>query len=408
MKFIVIGITDHPKPWFPPEVMETIRQGKVFSGGRRHHEIVMPLLPPDAQWIDITVPLDKVFEQYKSLSFVHSLSSIIVFASGDPLFFGFANTLRREFPEADIKVYPTFNSLQMLAHRLVMPYHDMHIVSLTGRPWPEFDRALIEHTHKIGILTDREHTPSAIAQRMLEYGYLNYEMFIGEHLGNPDKERITTLTVEEAIERTFEMPNCVIIRSKGQGARSKRHGIPDEEFTLLDGREKMITKMPIRLLTLQALDLPCRHVFWDIGFCTGSVSIETRLQFPHLQIEAFEIRPECEAIIQENARRFGAPDINVHIGNFLTTDISELPRPDAVFIGGHGGRLKEIMAKVLQYLSPDGVIVFNSVTSPMVPTKSRQLWDEACTSLGLHQEPPLHVVLNDYNPIDILKASRKP
>ena len=417
MKFIVIGITDHPKPWFPPEVMETIRQGKVFSGGRRHHEIAMPLLPPDAQWIDITVPLDKVFEQYKSLSFVHSLSSIIVFASGDPLFFGFANTLRREFPEADIKVYPTFNSLQMLAHRLVMPYHDMHIVSLTGRPWPEFDRALIEHTHKIGILTDREHTPSAIAQRMLEYGYLNYEMFIGEHLGNPDKERITTLTVEEAIERTFEMPNCVIIRSKGQGAmengqwrgtRNRRYGIPDEEFTLLDGREKMITKMPIRLLTLQALDLPCRHIFWDIGFCTGSVSIETRLQFPHLQIEAFEIRPECEAIIQENARRFGAPDINVHIGNFLTTDISELPRPDAVFIGGHGGRLKEIMAKVLQYLSPDGVIVFNCVTSPMVPTKSRQLWDEACTGLGLHQEPPLHVVLNDYNPIDILKASRKP
>ncbi len=408
MKFIVIGITDHPKPWFPPEVMETIRQGKVFSGGRRHHEIAMPLLPPDAQWIDITVPLDKVFEQYESLSYVHSLSSIIVFASGDPLFFGFANTLRREFPEADIKVYPTFNSLQMLAHRLVMPYHDMHIVSLTGRPWPEFDRALIEHTHKIGILTDREHTPSAIAQRMLEYGYLNYEMFIGEHLGNPDKERITTLTVEEAIERTFEMPNCVIIKSKGQGARSKRYGIPDEEFTLLDGREKMITKMPIRLLTLQALDLPCRHVFWDIGFCTGSVSIEARFQFPHLQIEAFEIRPECEAIIQENARRFGAPDINVHIGNFLTIDISELPRPDAVFIGGHGGHLKEVMAKVLQYLSPDGVIVFNSVTSPIVPTNSRQLWDEACTSLGLRQEPPLHVALNDYNPIDILKASRKP
>ena len=409
MKFIVIGITDHPKPWFPPEVMEIIKQGTVFSGGRRHHEIVMPLLSPDAQWIDITVPLDKVFEQYKSLSILAPCTlPIIIFASGDPLFFGFANTLRREFPEADIKVYPTFNSLQMLAHRLVMAYHDMRIVSLTGRPWPEFDRALIERTPKIGILTDREHTPSAIARRMLEYGYSNYEMCIGEHLGNPDKERITTLTVEEAIERTFEMPNCVIIRSKGQGARSKRYGIPDEEFALLDGREKMITKMPIRLLTLQALDLPCRRVFWDIGFCTGSVSIEARLQFPHLQIEAFEIRPECEALIQENARRFGAPDIHVHIGNFLTTDISELPRPDAVFIGGHGGRLKEIMVKALQYLAPDGIIVFNSVTSPMVPTNSRQLWDEACDCLGLHQEPPLHIVLNDYNPIDILKASRKP
>ena len=64
MKFIVIGITDNPNPYFPPEVMAIIRDGKVFSGGKRHHEIVAPLLPADAEWIDITVPLDTVFEQY--------------------------------------------------------------------------------------------------------------------------------------------------------------------------------------------------------------------------------------------------------------------------------------------------------------------------------------------------------
>jgi len=66
MKFIVIGITDNPNPWFPPEVLELIKQGKVFSGGKRHHEIVAPLLPQDAEWIDITAPLDAVFEQYRS------------------------------------------------------------------------------------------------------------------------------------------------------------------------------------------------------------------------------------------------------------------------------------------------------------------------------------------------------
>ena len=174
----------------------------------------------------------------------------------------------------------------------------------------------------------------------------------------------------------------------------------------------MITKMPIRLLTLQALDLPKRQVFWDIGFCTGSVSIEARLQFPHLTVCAFEIRPECEAIISENARRFGAPGIDIHIGDFLETDITALPRPDAVFVGGHGGRLKDIMAKVLTVLAPDGVIVFNSVTSPVVSKMtdrpgSRQLWDEACTALHLSQEPPLQLQLNDYNPIEILKASHK-
>ena len=389
--------------------MNIIKQGKVFSGGKRHHEIVSLHLPADAQWIDITVPLDAVFEQYQIVNCKLSNCKLIVFASGDPLFFGFANTIKRKMPEADIVVYPTFNSLQMLAHRLVMPYHDMRIVSLTGRPWPEFDRALIEKAPKIGILTDREHTPSAIAQRMLDYGYDSYQMSVGEHLGNPSLEKITTLSLEEAAHRDFEHPNCVIAEANSSLFTlhsSLTFGLPDSDFALLDGREKMITKMPIRLLTLQALDLPKRHVFWDIGFCTGSVSIEARLQFPHLTICAFEIRPECEAIIQENARRFGAPGIDIHIGDFLETDISSLPRPDAVFIGGHGGHLKEIIAKVLTVLSEDGVIVFNSVTSPKVPIDSRRLWDEACQELGLQQEPPLHIQINDYNPIEILKIKR--
>jgi precorrin-6Y C5,15-methyltransferase (decarboxylating) len=421
IRFVIIGITDNPQPWFPPEVLEVIKQGRIFSGGKRHHEIVASFLPSEAQWIDITVPLDAVFEEFNVKCLMFNVNSIIVFASGDPLFYGFANTVQRKLPEAKIIVYPSFNSLQLLAHRLVMPYHDMRIVSLTGRPWPEFDKALIERTDKIGVLTDREHTPVTIAKRMLDYGYTGYQMHVGEHLGNPLLEKVSTLTLEEASQRDFSMPNCLILsrenntkeyrRSALPLGSSKNIGIPDADFALLDGREKMITKMPIRLLTLQALELPRHRVFWDIGFCTGSVSVEARLLFPHLQVCSFEVRPECEALIHENARRFGAPGIDVHIGDFLETDISGLPRPDAVFIGGHGGHLKEIMAKVLLVLAPDGVIVFNSVSSPIVAQitnrpSSRQLWSEACLALGLKQTPPLKIQLNDYNPVEILKATQ--
>ena len=399
MKFIVIGISDAPEPFFTPEIQEIIKNGQVFSGGKRHHEIVAPLLPTDAQWIDITTPLDAVFEQYQSLT-----TNIIVFASGDPLFFGFANTIKRKMPEAEITLHPTFNSLQLLAHRLVMPYHDMRIVSLTGRPWPGFDKALIERTTKIGILTDKEHTPAAIAQRMIDYGYTAYQMHVGEHLGNPSLECVTTLSLDEASRREFSHPNCLIIEQQGE-MPTRLFGIPDADFTLLDGREKMITKMPIRLLTLQALELRKKNVFWDIGFCTGSISIEARLQFPHLQICAFEIRPECEAIIKENTRKFGTPGIDIHIGDFLEADLSALPRPDAVFIGGHGGHLKEIMAKVKTVLAENGCIVMNSVKAPLVKTDSHQLWNEACQELGLKQELPTRIILNENHPIEILKAT---
>ena len=390
----IIGISDSRSVWFPPEVADVIRRGRVFSGGRRHHEIVASLLPDGARWIDITVPLEGVFRQYERYDHV------VIFASGDPLFFGFANTVRRELPRAEIRVYPTSNSLQTLAHRMVMPYHDMHVVSLTGRDWQKLDEALIVGETMIGCLTDRTKTPHAISRRMREYGYTNYRMTVGENLGNEEKERVSAYD-EEAV---YEHPNCIILEKTAE--RPRPFGIPESEFALLDGRVKMITKMPIRLLTLQALGLPRRHVLWDIGACTGSVSIEGRLQFPHLRVEAFEIRPECEAIIGENARRHGAPGINIHIGNFLETGVESLPRPDAVFIGGHGGRLKEIMAKVLTVLAPGGVIVMNSVKAPKVATDSHLLWDEACQALGLRQEPPMRIVLDNHHPREILKCSR--
>ena len=404
MKFTVIGITDAPNPFFPPEVMEIIKAGRVFSGGKRHHAIMASLLPEGATWIDITVPLDTVFGQY-----AHMDADVIVFASGDPLFFGFANTIRRMLPKAEILLFPSFNSLQMLAHRLVMPYHDLRVVSLTGRPWPTLDQALIGRTGKIGVLTDRQHTPAAIAQRLLEYGYDYYTMHVGVHLGNPQCEQVVTLSLEEAAQTSFDHPNCLILYAEKMPA--KPFGIPDWKFDLLDGREKMITKMPIRLLTLQALDLPEKQVFWDVGFCTGSVSIEARLQFPHLQVVAFEIRPECEELMLLNSRRFGAPGIEVKIGDFLDVGTDNLPRPDAVFIGGHGGKLKEIIAKVCKVLPSGGCIVTNSVSSPVVQRmtdrpSSKELFHEACKELGLKEEAPTHVQLNDYNPIDILKCRK--
>lgn len=393
MRFYVIGITDSTQPFFTPEVLRVISQGRVFSGGKRHHEIVAPLLPEGAEWIDITAPVTEVITRYRA-------PETVVFASGDPLFFGFANTLRRLLPEAEIKVYPTFNSLQTLAHRLVMPYHDMHIVSLTGRPWPLFDRALIERQPKIGVLTDRQHTPAAIASRMLYYGYDNYTMHVGEHLGHPHEERVTTVTLHEAAEREWQQPCCVILTATRQHPR--RCGLPDAEFALLDGRERMITKMPIRLLTLQALQPYRREVLWDVGFCTGSVSVEARLMFPHLTVVAFEVRPECEALIHANARHFGTPGITVRMGDVTEVPLDDLPLPDAIFIGGHGGRLKEIMARLLPRLADGGCMVMNSVSA-----NSRQLFEEACTLLHLNMEQPLRVSINDYNTIEILKCTKQ-
>lgn len=400
-KFFVIGIPDSPDFHFAKEVEELFTTARVFSGGKRHHELVGDKLPVGTRWIDITVPLDDVFRQYSAVE-----SPIVVFASGDPLFFGFANTIRRKMPDAEIIVYPWFNSLQTLAHRMVIPYHDMRIVSLTGRDWPEFDRALIERADKIGLLTDRQHSPSAIAQRMIEYGYTQYQMTIGEHLGNREKEKVRTISLSEAAHDTSEYPNCLILQASSP-LPPRRLGIPDHEFMLLDGRSKMITKMPIRLLSLQAMDLYQRREMWDVGFCTGSVSVEARLQFPHLHITSFEIRQEGRILMQENCHRFGAPGIEVHIGDFMQEDLSVLKAPDAVFIGGHGGHLRDMMHRIYKYLRPGGCIVMNAVISQVVPVDSRAIFEATATELGMTLQSAERIQLDEFNPIIILKAIKQ-
>lgn len=389
--FHIIGISDSRNPFFSPEAEAVIKEGKVFSGGKRHHEIVASRLPAGTEWIDITVPLEKVFERYRPYP------QIVVFASGDPLFFGFANTVRRMLPDAAIKLYPTFNSLQLLAHRLLLPYQDMRIVSLTGRKWDGLDKALIEESALIGVLTDREKTPAAIAGRMLDYGYDNYRMSVGELLGNEEQEQVRTCTLQEAKETEFRFPNNLILQRTNR--RPRLFGIPDQAFSLLNGRTKMITKRPVRLLDLSMLDLRERTSFWDIGFCTGSVSIEAKLQFPHLQITAFERREEGRTLMEQNSRRFGTPGITALIGDFMETDLASLPRPDAVFIGGHGGQLIEMLEKLNSVLLPGGTIVFNSVSE-----ESKRLFQEGIQSIGKEVTESLRLQTDTFNAIEIMKA----
>ncbi len=416
--FTVIGITDSRHQWFSPEVMEVIKAGKVFSGGKRHHEIMMDFLPENAVWIDITVPLSEVFKQYEQYD------DIVVFASGDPLFFGFANTIQRECPGCEMKVYPSFNSLQMLAHRMCLPYHDMHVVSLTGRPWDKFDDALINGEPLIGVLTDKKNTPQAIWQRMQDYGYTNYTMTIGENLGNEEKERIIEIQPPSPPRGSFldtsfrygvssegsllykKLPlgglgglNCLILQKTN--TRPRPFGIPESAFHLLDGRAKMITKMPIRLMSLSMMQLRERKSMWDVGFCTGSVSIEAKLQFPHLKITAFEVREEGRELMEKNSRKFGAPGIDAVIGDFLQLDLSDYPKPDAVFIGGHGGNLPEMMEKIYRELTEGGVIVMNTVVQ-----SSYDAFMESAKKLGMKLEEPVRIALDDFNPITILKATK--
>lgn len=73
--------------------------------------------------------------------------------------------------------------------------------------------------------------------------------------------------------------------------------------------------------------------------------------------------------------------------------------PDAVFIGGHGGHLAEIISKAAALMQPGGCVVFNAVTQ-----SGKAAFLEGAVASGLRVMLPVRAAIDNYNPIDIMKA----
>ncbi|MBN2484767.1 MAG: precorrin-6y C5,15-methyltransferase (decarboxylating) subunit CbiE [Bacteroidales bacterium] len=388
----IIGIND-TQPSFTDEQKRIISLCINFAGGERHFQLVKDVLPKNHQWRNITVPLSDLIDEINETQ-----GNWIVFASGDPWFFGIANTLKREFPTATIHSFPLFNSIQILGHRLGINYGDYKPISLTGRHWKEFDKALITGECRMAILTDRKNTPPVIAERMRNYGYSNYKIYYGEHLGG-EEEKVLTLTLKEALTLDYKHPNCLLLEKTDDAIPQKL--IPESEFQILDNRPNMITKMPVRLATLASMELNSKTVLWDIGACTGSISIEARLNYPDLQIVAFEQHHNRMLMMENNCKQFQCPGIEMLEGDYLQIDKEELMPPDAVFLGGHGGKMEEILDDISKRLLPGGIISFNSVSET---SEERFLkWTEKnnytikCKQL---------IQVDKYNPIQIITIKK--
>jgi precorrin-6Y C5,15-methyltransferase (decarboxylating) len=392
--YTVVGLPNTTLVELPAEVSRLVAAHAVFSGGWRHHELVKSLLPRPHIWIPIGGDMPALFVEYRA-----ARAPILVFASGDPLFFGIVRTIQTHDAAATLAVYPAFNSVQRLCAKIGLPYEQVRNTSVHGRSWQQLDESLLRYEPLIAVLTDGVRTPTAIAQRLLDYNFGHYEMVVGEDLDGPH-ERLGCYTLAEAAQVEFLPLNCVLLRQTSAPTRS--WGLDDAAFVGLPGRPGMITKKAIRLLSLAQLGLAGKRVFWDVGFCTGSVAIEARRLFPQLAVVAFEQRPECEAILDINARQLSAPGIRVVMGDFFAQDLAALSVPEAVFVGGHGGRLPELLARLDALLPPGGTVVLNAV----LPESHDQFLVQA-HALGWELPTPQRVQLDQHNPIWVLTA-RKP
>jgi precorrin-6Y C5,15-methyltransferase (decarboxylating) CbiT subunit len=135
-------------------------------------------------------------------------------------------------------------------------------------------------------------------------------------------------------------------------------GIPDDDF--IRGAVPM-TKEDVRVLTVCRARLAPGLTVWDVGAGTGSLTVEAALFTPGGRVYAVERNHEGAALIEENCHRFGVGNVTVLQGE-APGALLPLPAPDRVFIGGSGGRLKEILAVCAENMAAGGIVVVNAIT----------------------------------------------
>jgi precorrin-6Y C5,15-methyltransferase (decarboxylating) len=304
---------------------------------------------------------EKVAQLIKESS--HSCFAVPV--SGDVGFFSAAagihealnEILRDEGEQADIRFIPGLSSLSCFFARLKMPWQDAALHSLHGAAG---DIAGQVRRHRKTFCLTGNNLP-AIGQALIRAGYGGLPVYIGENLGY-EEEKITQTTAAALTERTSPALAVLLIINDGFDPRV-RTGIADGEFCR--GNIPM-TKAEVRAVTLAKLAVSPGDICYDIGAGTGSVTVEMALAAYGGQVFAIEQKGEAVALIEENCRRFHVGNVTPVLGRapealHTLEALEKLPAANAVFIGGAGGKRKEILEYVVAR-NPLVRIVVNAIT----------------------------------------------
>jgi precorrin-6Y C5,15-methyltransferase (decarboxylating) len=296
--------------------------------------------------------------------------SVMVLASGDPLFYGIGRWFSQRYDATELVFYPAVSSLQVACHRLGVSLQDVEVLSLHGRPAAKMLTRLRQHQPLL-ILTDQHSTPSALAKICIDAGFDEAQLTVLEALGYPEESirrfRAEALIDSDTDTHTAEFhPLHVTLLEPGtnHGYLPAFPGIPDSHFvTDSDTPGKgMITKREVRLAILSLMQLQPKDHVWDIGAGCGGVAIEMAYWQPQASIEAIEHHPERLRCLNANRLRFGVVSNLTVIEGRALESISDLTVPNKVFIGGSGGELPALLSSVWSLLPQGGVLVVSAVT----------------------------------------------
>ena len=189
----------------------------------------------------------------------------------------------------------------------------------------------------------------------------DFDMAVAERLCQSDERIVSGISIHAAAQMPFADPNVVLLWRNKLRAPQVLFGLPDASFEQRHPEKGLITKNEVRAVSLARMQLRADSVVWDIGAGSGSVGLEAARLCRQGHVYAIEKNVDDNAIVGRNRQAMGISNHTLVHGK-APEGLADWADPDAVFIGGSGGELAELIALILTRLKPDGWLVMNFVT----------------------------------------------
>jgi precorrin-6Y C5,15-methyltransferase (decarboxylating) len=352
----VIGIGDDGCSSLTSRALGAVAKAHYLVGGERH----LAFFPQfQGERIVVKDGIGAILERVAEVAYENN---VCVLASGDPLFFGIGGMLIKKLGSEHVEVLPHPSSVQWAFARIGLKWDDATIISLHGRKDESFLTRLRYHA-KVAILTDAQNSPSVIANTLLRHNDKEWNAWVCENLAGAG-ERVRRFELAELAACTDIGALNVLVLMRSNPAWRRPATIPflhEDEFAKRIPKKGLITKREVRLLSLAALGISRDSIVWDIGAGSGSVSIEAAMLAPEGRVYAVEVDPEGVEICRENLLTHSIDNVVVVAGR-APEALAGLPAPNAVFVGGSKGSMREIIDFSLDHLVPGGRLVANAIT----------------------------------------------
>lgn len=314
------------------------------------------------------------FKSYKTIDIINFIkekfensqdSSAVVLMSGDTGFYSGTQSLYKHIEamaknsenilhKVDMQIVPSISSISYLASRYNISWHDMKIVSLHGRTGHLAHE--LKTNKKVFVISSGGMETSDIISELIDKGFEDCDIYIGENMSYPE-EVLSHGKVADFKEHKFLELCSIIIINQNASPMHMTFGIEDDEFI----RDKVpMTKSEIRALSVAKLGLSSEDICYDVGAGTGSVSIEMAMNVPKGKVYAIEKKTIAADLIYKNIEKFGLDNVEVIKGE-ASVSMEEIEAPDAVFIGGTTGKLRDIL-KIVFEKNPKVRVVVTAVS----------------------------------------------